>query len=67
MSQFVALYSGAKVNSSEILALSADPRIVREFAARLLKQPPKISEDPAIVSIEEGRRKALEVVRDEGA
>jgi hypothetical protein len=67
VSQFVALYSGATVNSSEILALSADPRIVREFAARLLEQPPKISEDPAVVSIEEGRRKALEVVRDERA
>ena len=67
MSQFVALYSGATVNSSEILALSADPRIVREFAAHLLEQPPKISEDPAVVSIEEGRRKALEVVRDERA
>jgi hypothetical protein len=45
--------------------LSADPRIVREFAARLLEQPPKISEDPTVVSIEEGRRRALEVVRDE--
>jgi hypothetical protein len=67
VSQFVALYSGATVNSSEILALSADPRIVREFAARLLEQPPRISDDPAVVSIEEGRRKALEVVRDEHA
>ncbi len=54
VSQFVALYSGATVNSSE-------------FAARLLEQPPKISEDPAVVNIEEGRRRALEVVRDEGA
>jgi hypothetical protein len=64
VSQFLALYSGATVNSSEVLALSADPRIVMEFAARLLEQSPKSSEDPAIVSIEEGRRRALEVVRD---
>jgi hypothetical protein len=64
MSQFLALYSGATVNSSEVLALSADPRIVKEFAARLLEQPPMVSEDPTVTSIEEGRRKALEVVRD---
>ncbi len=67
MSQFVALYGGATVNSSEILALSADPRIVRDFAARLLEQPPRISEDPAVVSIEEGRCRTLEIVRAEGA
>jgi hypothetical protein len=60
----LALYSGATVNSSEVLALSADPRIVKEFAARLLEQPPTVTEDPAVVSIEEGRRKALESVRD---
>jgi len=65
MGQFLALYSGATVNSSEVLALSADPRIVKEFAARLLEQPPAVSKDPAVVSIEEGRRRALEVVRDD--
>jgi hypothetical protein len=67
VSQFLALYSGTTVNSSEVLALSADPRIVKEFATRLLEQPPTVSGDPAVVSIEEGRRKALEVVRDESA
>jgi hypothetical protein len=64
VTRFLALYSGATVNSSEVLALSADPRIVKEFAARLLEQPSTVTEDPAVVSIAEGRRKALESVRD---
>jgi hypothetical protein len=67
MTEFLALYSGATVNSSEVLALSADPRIVRDFAARLLEQPPKVSDDSAVASVAEGRRKALEIVRDERA
>jgi hypothetical protein len=67
MTQFLALYGGRTVNNSEILALSADPLLVREFATRLLERAPEPSEDPAVRNIEEGRRKALEVVRDEGA
>jgi hypothetical protein len=64
---FLALYHGDTVNSSELLAITADRPIVEEFAARLLGQPSKSSRDPVVVSIEEGRRKALEVVSDEGA
>ena len=67
MTQFLALYGGTTVNSSEVLALSADPQIVSEFAARLLEQPPNVHEDKALASIEEGRRKALEVVREQQA
>jgi hypothetical protein len=62
---FLALYRGATVNSSEILAITADRRIVEEFAGRLLGERPEPSEDPVVTSIEEGRRKALELVRDE--
>jgi hypothetical protein len=62
---FLALYHGATVNSSEILAITADHRIVEEFAGRLLSERPEPSEDPVVTSIEEGRRKALELVRDE--
>ncbi len=66
MTQFLALYGGATVNSSEVLALSADPQIVREFAARLLDQSSNTPEDPVVANIEEGRRKALKAVRDGG-
>jgi hypothetical protein len=66
MTQFLALYGGRTVNNSELLALSADPLLVREFATRLLERAPEPPEDPAVRNIEEGRRKALELVRDEG-
>jgi hypothetical protein len=65
--QFVALYSIAAANSSEILALTADRHIVEDFAARLLGQPSKFPTNPVVGNIEEGRRRALEVVRDERA
>jgi hypothetical protein len=62
---FLALYHGDTVNSSELLAVTADRRIVEDFAARLLGQPSEPSQDPVVVNIERGRRKALEVVRNE--
>ena len=65
MTTFLALYHGNTVNASEILALTADRRIVEDFAARLLGKPPEPSSDPVVSNIEEGRRRALEVVRDE--
>jgi len=64
LTTFLALYHGDTVNNSELLAVTADRRIVEDFLARLLGQPSEPSEDPAVVSIEEGRRKALEVVRN---
>jgi hypothetical protein len=64
---FLALYHGDTVNASELIAITADRRIVEDFAARLLGEPSEPSEDPVVVRIEESRRKALEVVRDEGA
>lgn len=68
MTTFLALYHGDTVNSSEILAITADPRVVGDFAARLLKEEaPRRSGDPVITSIDKGRRKALKAVRDEGA
>jgi hypothetical protein len=64
MTAFIALYAGQTVNSSEVLALTVDPRIVRDFDGRMLDQTPKVSSDAAVVSIEEGRRNALKSVRD---
>ena len=67
MTTFLALYHGNTVNSSEILALTADRHIVEDFAARLLREPSESPTDPVVGNIEEGRRRALEVVRDERA
>ncbi len=41
MTSFLALYRGETVSGARIVALSADPRLVRDFAARLLESPPE--------------------------
>ena len=67
MTSFLALYRGDTITAAQIVAVTADPHLVSDFAARLLGQPSEPSGGPVVVSIEEGKRKALEVVRDEGA
>lgn len=37
--RFLALYAGESVNGAKLLALSAEPRIVSDFAGRLLAEP----------------------------
>ena len=59
---FLALYAGESVGGAKLLALTAEPEIVREFAARLLDQP-EAAEDPITLEVERGRRRALELVR----
>lgn len=64
MSTFLALYRGETVASAKLVAVSADPLTVAEFAARLLDQPVEV-EDPVILSIERGRRQALRHIAGE--
>jgi hypothetical protein len=63
MTNFIALYRGETVSGAHIVALSADPEIVREFAARLLDSSPRPREQPGPHDGDE-RRQALRVVRD---
>ena len=61
MTAFIALYKGETVCGARIVALTADPGLVRDFAARL------ITDDP---EPEEGRREGLRLVEqdhDQGA
>ncbi len=67
MTSFLALYRGETVGAAKMVAVSADPRLVGDFAARLLGQAPGPEEDPVVASIEEGRRRALRIVADERA
>lgn len=64
MTTFLALYRGETPGSSRLLALTADPEVVREFAARLLKSGVPDS-DPVLREFESGRRRALKLVADE--
>jgi len=43
---FLALYRGETVCGARIVALSADPQLVRDFAGRLLDSPSERSEKP---------------------
>ncbi len=67
MTTFLALYRGETVGAAKMVAVSADPRLVGDFATRLLGQAPGPEEDPVVASIEEGRRRALRIVADERA
>ena len=60
MSEFVALYRGRTVSDAQLVALSAEPRVVRRFFAELLEDN----------DVSEGRGKEsstppLELVRGE--
>jgi hypothetical protein len=60
--RFLALYAGESVGGAKLLALTVEPKIVREFAARLLDEP-EVAGDPVTLELERGRRRALELVR----
>lgn len=67
---FLALYRGETVGSARLVAVSADPKIVREFAERLLDEEPDpcaVEPDPVGRALEGGRRDAIRLVRDEAA
>jgi hypothetical protein len=62
--RFLALYAGESVNGAKLLALTAEPEVVRDFATLLLAIP-EAEEDPVALELERGRRHALQLVRDE--
>lgn len=62
---FLALYRGESVGSAQLVAVSADPDLVREFADRLLASDRDGPGDPVTDAVDEGRREALKLVRDE--
>lgn len=63
---FIALYRGRTVASAHLVAVSSDPQLVAEAAARILGQPIADDGDPVIARIERGRRSALRAIRREG-
>lgn len=63
MTTFLALYRGDSVSAAKLLALSADPGLVRQFATRLLEASESQETDPVARELENGRRRALELVK----
>jgi len=62
---FLALYRGESVSASKLLALTADPELVCDFARRLLQEPEEQEPDVVLQELEHGRRRALQLVRSE--
>jgi hypothetical protein len=64
LTTFLALYRGDSVSSAKLLALTADSELVCDFAGRLLAMPRKEQNpDPVLGELEEGRRRALLLVK----
>ncbi|CAA9269139.1 MAG: hypothetical protein AVDCRST_MAG93-2551 [uncultured Chloroflexia bacterium] len=64
MATFLALYRGDSVSAAKLLALTAEPEMVRDFAARLLQQPEEPEPDAVLQELADGRRRALQLVED---
>jgi hypothetical protein len=63
VADFVALYRGRTVSEAELIAVSAEPHLVRRFFSELLDDP---EADPAQRAEDsEHPTRALEVARDE--
>ena len=67
MTTFLALYRGESVGASKLIALTAEPVVVADFAARMLAEPAEAQSghDPVLNELETGRRRALALVKDE--
>ena len=66
MTSFLALYRGETIGTAKIVAASADPTLVADFAKRMLAWPEeRATPDAVLRELEQGRRRALKAVRNE--
>jgi hypothetical protein len=65
LASFIALYHGDTISSAALVATTADPEVVRDFAERMLFVPE--GQEPGAVrrELELGRRRVLRLVRDD--
>ncbi len=61
VASFVCLYRGESVSEAKLVAVSSDPGLIRDVAGRLLGEASDqfASPDPVIISITEGKKRAL--------
>jgi hypothetical protein len=61
---FLALYCGDSISAAKLLALSANPQVVSDFAGRLLEETGRDQNpDPVLKEVEHGRRRVLQLVK----
>ncbi len=65
MTGLLVLYRGDTVGTAKLVAATADPQLVRDFAERLLGEPEEQETDVVLRELENGRRRALRLVRGE--
>jgi len=67
VASFLALYRGPSIASAELVAVSADPELIARFAGDLLERNGRApgAEDPPREALADGRRRALQLLRDE--
>jgi hypothetical protein len=64
VTNFLALYRGESITAAKIVAVTAESGLVRDFAARLLDGPADEKDpDPVLEELEQGRRRALRLVK----
>ncbi len=64
MTTFLALYRGESVGASKLVALTAEPVVVADFAARMLAEPEEPEPDAVLHELDQGRRRALQLVEN---
>ncbi len=65
MASFIALYRGETIGAAKLVATTADPELVRDFAERMLSAPEVQGPDTVLRELDLGRRRALRLVRSE--
>jgi hypothetical protein len=65
MTTFLALYRGRTIGDAKMVAVTADPSLVATVAAHLLDTSQPQSEDPVVTTLEQGRRAALRLIKQE--
>jgi hypothetical protein len=64
VTNFVALYRGDNIIEARLIAATCDPAIVATMARMMLQTPPDAT-DEVFASLEQGKRRALRLVRHE--
>jgi hypothetical protein len=62
---FVAVYRGQSIASARLIAVSAEPGLVRDVTGRILQEHPQDDADPVVATLEQGRRAALHLIKRE--
>jgi len=64
MVSFLALYRGRTLDDAQLVAISTNDRIIKDFANRLLNER-NDEPDPVLNEIRQGKRRALRIIKKE--